>query len=91
MVFFKNKKEADRQSQRKVKNLNLQSKEKNFGGRSNELWCPGGEKEFIETLVKESLGFKDQIHWFSSLVSNDTNLRSICKTIKKVRPLKLSI
>ena len=89
--FFKNKKEADRQSQRKVKNLNLQSKEKNFGGRSNELWCPGGEKKFIETLVKESLGFKDQIHWFSSLISNDTNLRSICKTIKKTKPTGFKI
>jgi 23S rRNA (adenine1618-N6)-methyltransferase len=58
--------------------------ELNFGGRSGELWCPGGEATFIKGMIKESVDFKDQCLWFTSLVSKKDNLSSIYQALKKV-------
>lgn len=85
--FHESKEAAAEGSSRKVKNL-TGKKEKtvklNFGGQSNELWCEGGELEFIRKMIQESQDFKDQVYCFTSLVSKKENLKSIYKALKDV-------
>jgi len=79
--------EASKGSQRKWKNLNKSSKKQNlnFGGQKAELWCPGGEVAFIRKMIKESIDFKNQVLWFSCLVSKKDNLSAIKLSLKKAR------
>ena len=82
--FFKNEQMAQKENQRKFKNLKLSESEKlNFGGKANELWFRGGEVAFIERMALESPQYKEQIHWFTSLVSRKENLKTIKRSIKK--------
>lgn len=70
---------------RKLKNLNQNKPQKatlNFGGKSNELWCDGGEVKFILNMITESKKFSEQCFWFSSLVSSQSNLKVIYKALK---------
>jgi 23S rRNA (adenine1618-N6)-methyltransferase len=55
---------------------------KNFGGQASELWCPGGELEFIRRMIQESRKFSGQCLWFSTLVSKVANLNEIYKELK---------
>lgn len=74
-------------SLRKLKNLKGKKVKEvtlNFGGQSNELWCEGGEKMFIRAMIKESKRFAKSCFWFSTLVSKETTLKSIYKSLKKV-------
>ena len=41
----------------------------NFGGHAHELWCPGGEADFLRRMVRESVEVRDRVLWFSSLVA----------------------
>jgi 23S rRNA (adenine1618-N6)-methyltransferase len=56
----------------------------NFGGQPNELWCNGGEALFIKRMIKQSVAFKDQVDWFTSLVSKKENLAKIIKQLNKL-------
>ena len=56
----------------------------NFGGKSSELWCPGGEVDFIGRMIRESAAFRNQIFWFTTLVSNADHLPVIYRSLKKV-------
>ena len=69
------------------KNKNLKTKGLNFGGKSNELWCDGGETAFIIQMIKESV----HVHckWFTSLVSKEDNLHKIYKTLEKHKPTQV--
>lgn len=74
-------------SQRKVRNLTGKSSSKpelNFGGQAAELWTEGGELEFIRNMIRESLNFKNQVYWFTSLVSKEKNLKPISELLRKV-------
>jgi len=65
---------------RKLKNLNPGKKIKpvlNFGGQHAELWCKGGELEFVSNMIKESAQIPNTCFWFSSLVSKSENLPEI--------------
>lgn len=78
--------EAQSATRRKLKNLNKKSPKKltqNFGGQANELWCEGGEKKFIQTMILQSKGFAKSCCWFSSLVSKEATLNSIYHSLKK--------
>ena len=73
-------------SQRKVKNLSKGRAGKgqaklNFGGQGAELWCAGGELEFITQMVRESAEFAAQVGWFSSLVSKGQHVRLLQKVL----------
>lgn len=57
----------------------------NFGGQNKELWCEGGEKVFVRKMIEESLQFASSCLWFTTLVSKETNLPGIYKTLKKVK------
>lgn len=90
--FFKNRTDAEQQNQRKVRNLQLEGGERlNFGGLANELWYKGGEEAFIKKMAGESVLFKDQVHWFSSLVSQKENLKNIKRAINKTDPAEVKV
>ncbi len=84
--FFKSKKEAETQTLRKLKGLDKRTTPKlinNFSGESNELWCNGGELAFVLNYIKESFLFKTQVGWFTSLISNEDNLKPLQIELKK--------
>ncbi|MES2761611.1 MAG: 23S rRNA (adenine(1618)-N(6))-methyltransferase RlmF [Bacteroidota bacterium] len=79
--------EAQSGSHKKWKNLGYKKTEKpvlNFGGQTNELWCKGGEVGFISKMIEESVDFKEQCLWFTSLVSKSENLPVIYAALKRV-------
>lgn len=83
--------EAAAAAQRKWKNLGKAGKGNasprlNFGGRSNELWYPGGEWAFLERLIEQSAGIGKRCLWFTSLVSKAENLRYVESALAKLRP-----
>ena len=61
----------------------------NFGGKGGELWCTGGEASFIKRMINESVAVRDQILWFSSLVSKAGNVPDIIKQLKKVAAVQV--
>lgn len=56
----------------------------NFGGQNNELWCEGGELLFVTNMMKESVEFKGQVKWFTSLLSKKENVAPLVKLAKKL-------
>lgn len=84
--FHASAKEAEAVAQRKLTNLTKQkhtSKPLNFGGKSNELWCEGGELRFLEQMIWESQQFRDNVGWFTSLVSKKENLGILRRILKE--------
>lgn len=93
--FHRSEKEAAAGSQRKNRNLarnrlkrsgkpseNRDTKQLNFGGQHNELWCVGGELNFIETMIKQSVAYTQQVGWFTSLVSKKENVNRLRTTLE---------
>ncbi len=52
-------------------------KDYNFGGQNSELWCEGGEVEFVCKMIRESSKFQTQVLWFSSLISKQQSLAKV--------------
>ncbi len=87
--FYSSAKDALAESDRKNKNLSsgkLKNITRNFSGKNNELWCEGGEKRFVRALIRQSKQNADSCLWFSSLVSKNSNLKSINEALNKVEP-----
>ena len=82
--FYTSEKEALKANSLKIKNLRLNADSRNFAGQPNELWCNGGEALFIKRMIKESILFKSQVGWFTSLVSQKQNLPKIYKQLEKL-------
>ncbi|HCP56703.1 MAG TPA: 23S rRNA (adenine(1618)-N(6))-methyltransferase RlmF [Pseudomonas sp.] len=87
--FHASPEEATRGSTRKWRNLGkLDPKRKlpvlNFGGQAAELWCKGGEAEFVNRLIKESAEHASQVFWFSTLISKAGNLGGVYSALSKV-------
>ena len=78
--------EAKAGSERKWKNLGKAAPTGapvlNFGGKSDELCCPGGEEGFIGRMIGESRDVQNQVLWFTSLVSKATSLPAIYRALK---------
>jgi len=87
--FHTSKKEALKSALRKLDNLghreHNQNVALNFEGQANELWCNGGEALFIKRLIKESVGYKNQVKVFSTLVSKSASLTPIKKQLTKAK------
>jgi 23S rRNA (adenine1618-N6)-methyltransferase len=79
--------------QRKLDNLGKGNKPpvRNFGGQGAELWTPGGEEAFINRMIKESVTLKENIFWFTTLVSKKETLPGITKSLQaaKVSDMKM--
>lgn len=76
---------AQKANLRKLKNLknNKVTKSiKNFGGQNNELWYEGGEKNFVTKLIRESVAFKHNCKWFTTLISKKINLGKVYKELE---------
>lgn len=90
--FHASAEEAQIGTQRKVKNLSGKKEkiaELNFAGISNELITDGGESKFINDMVYESRRFAKNCYWFSTLVSKQSNLKGIYKTLEKVEATQI--
>lgn len=86
--FHKSKEEALETAKRKLSKLKQKKITKptlNFGGQSNELWCQGGEKQFIRKMILESKEYATSCGWFTTLVSKESNLIGLCKTLKETQ------
>lgn len=82
--FHATEDEAEAGSRRKVQALTgrkVKTPALNFGGLANELIYPGGEAAFIQKMVAESRKFARQVYWFSTLVSKESNLKRIYKSL----------
>ncbi len=85
--FHKSAKEASQSSKRKVQNLTKTKVKKavlNFAGQANELWCDGGEIAFIKKMINQSVRFRSNCLWFTTLVSKKDNLETIYKLLRSV-------
>lgn len=85
--FHDSREAATQGTKRKLKNLGQAVEEKpvlNFGGQNNELWCEGGEKAFITNFIYESTHFKNQVKWFTTLVSKKENLKGFYSILNKL-------
>ena len=83
---------AQNESQRKVKNLtgkDVKNPILNFSGVSHELIYEGGEAMFLRNMVRESDIFSDNCLWFTSLVSKQSNLKGIYKSLDKYRAVEV--
>ena len=85
--FHASLEDAIKANTKKVTNLNKNNKDikagLNFGGQKAELWCKGGEKLFLKKMVKESFDFRENVRWFTTLVSNKDNVKPTIKLIEK--------
>lgn len=77
------------------KNTNLTGRRKkveyNFGGRTNELWAEGGERQFVLGMITESQYYSDTVYWFTTLVSKQSNLKGFQQRLKEVKALDVRI
>ena len=60
----------------------------NFGGQGAELWCPGGESQFVRRLIEESARDRARCFWFTTLVSKQSNVPSIQGALKRARAVE---
>ena len=77
---------------RKTRNLSKVKDSKpnlNFAGKSNELWCEGGEARFVRNMVNQSKKFGKSCYWFSSLISKDSNLKNIYQALEEANAVKV--
>ncbi|OBT08635.1 23S rRNA (adenine(1618)-N(6))-methyltransferase [Vibrio sp. UCD-FRSSP16_10] len=63
----------------------------NFGGQKAELWCPGGEEAFIKKMARESADFKQQVGWFSTLISKKENVFPMKKTLQSLKATEIKV
>ena len=61
----------------------------NFGGQNHELWCEGGEEKFVRNMIMQSKKFAANCFYFSTLVSKESNLKSVYKTLKQTNALNV--
>ena len=90
--FHKSLEEATKGTIRKISNLESKKTNKpvlNFGGHNAELWCEGGELGFITQMIFESAKYPLQCFWFTTLVSKQSHLTSIYKTLNKVNAVAI--
>jgi 23S rRNA (adenine1618-N6)-methyltransferase len=92
--FHSSAKDALDANDRKNKNLTegkLKNITRNFAGKTNELWCEGGEKRFVRAMIRQSKLNVGSCFWFSSLISKSSNLKSIKEALEKVEAVDVKI
>jgi 23S rRNA (adenine1618-N6)-methyltransferase len=92
--FHESAQQAAQGANRKVRNLKktqIKTVTLNFGGQANELWCEGGERQFLKNMITESIQFANNVGWFTSLVSKQENVIPSIELIKKIGAKKSKI
>lgn len=90
--FFSSQEESDKAGRRKFRNLGKREPDRdlrNFSGSAHELHTPGGELAFVKRMVDESRNFRNQVLWFTCLVSRKENLPSIYNAFDKVEAVQV--
>jgi 23S rRNA (adenine1618-N6)-methyltransferase len=90
--FHSSLSEAREGTLRKLRNLNENKAFRpvlNFGGQNTELWCEGGEEGFVSDMIHQSSYFASSCFWFSTLVSKESNLKSIYMALRNVGALEV--
>lgn len=88
--FHASARDAQSGTIRKLNNLSSKRIAKpvlNFGGQQNELWCEGGELRFVQDMIRQSKQFSVSSLWFSTLISKESNLKTIYNALNKVGAL----
>lgn len=81
--FHRNADEAHDASRKKWKNLRGSADPSlNFGGQHNELFCEDGESGFLQRMADQSVVYRGQVFWFSSLVSKQENVAPLQERVK---------
>ena len=91
--FHSSAREAEEGSRRKWKNLGKGGKPGarpalNFGGRSRELWCAGGETAFVRGIIEESAACARRVLWFTSLLARSEHLPALERALRLVRAVE---
>ena len=81
--FYSSKEESQKVSLRKSRRLKQIRNQRNFRGLDHELWYPGGEYAFVKKMIDESTHYNDQVSWFSSLISKETNLKRLIRYLNR--------
>lgn len=92
--FHASAQEAKTGTLRKLKNLKSEKVKQavlNFGGKNNELWCEGGEVQFIENMISESVKYATSCFWFSTLVSKKSNIKKLRSHLEKFNPQNVQL
>lgn len=89
--FYGSQYEAVEANARKLKGLGIETTKRNFGGSQNELWYKGGEKAFLHNYLYQSSLIKEQVKWFTSLVSKKENVVSMQKSLTKLGATKIKV
>lgn len=90
--FHKSFEESQAGALRKLTNLSKRKISRptlNFGGKSNELWCSGGEAQFIRTMITQSKQFANSCFLFSTLVSKQENLNRIYAELQQIEAIDI--
>lgn len=77
--------EATHGSRQKLKNLQGSKPKQpilNFGGKTNELWCQGGEAAFIRKMILQSTQVATRCRWFTTLVAKSEHLPAILHNLQ---------
>ncbi|MBK7652224.1 MAG: 23S rRNA (adenine(1618)-N(6))-methyltransferase RlmF [Flammeovirgaceae bacterium] len=89
--FHTSLQEAQSGTLRKLNNLNTKRIIKptlNFGGKTTELWCEGGEAQFVQKMITESKQFSSSCFWFSTLISKSSNLKGVYAALKQANVIE---
>jgi len=91
--FHSSAQEAEAGSQRKLRNLgkSAENVKLNFGGKSNELWCDGGELAFLKRMIVQSREFSQQCYLFSALVSKHENIIQLKRALKNAGARRVKV
>lgn len=86
----------------KQKNLNKKAKKSsvisdantsllNFSGQAHELSCEGGEIAFVKQMVEESVLLKQQVCWFTCLLSKSENVAPLKKLLASKKAVQIKV
>jgi 23S rRNA (adenine1618-N6)-methyltransferase len=92
--FHASASEAEEATRRKIHNLKGKSEEapvQNFGGTHTELWCEGGEIQFIQNYIIESKEFAKNVLWFTTLVSKKENVGRTMRMLDNMEALNVQV
>ena len=63
----------------------------NFGGGGTELWCNGGERAFVKSMIEQSAGIPKRVLWFHQPRSKADNIVHIEAALKKAKVVESRI
>ncbi|MFK7951810.1 MAG: 23S rRNA (adenine(1618)-N(6))-methyltransferase RlmF [Ekhidna sp.] len=92
--FHSSAEAAQKGTLRKLNNLNKEKVTEpvlNFGGKNGELWCEGGENQFIKTMIRESRKFGKSCIWFSTLVSKQSNVKGVQDALRNEKAKDIKV